>query len=208
MSKQAPSARVVVLAGPSGSGKSRVARRLGRPVLRLDDFYRDGDEPGLPMRDAGAGLVDWDDPLSWNQEAACDAIERLCRDGRVDAPVYEIAANARIGHREVDLDGHPVFVAEGIFAPHVVRACRERGVLADAVCVRHHRLVTFALRLVRDLRERRKPPLVLLRRGWALLRAEPDVVATAVAMGCRPMSPRRAEATLRSLAPGAQRSAA
>lgn len=188
----------MVLAGPSGSGKSRVARRLGWPVLRLDDYYRDGDEHGLPM--LGPGLVDWDDSSSWDCDAACDAIERLCRDGRVAAPVYEIAANARVGHREVELADAAVFVAEGIFAPHVVAGCRERGVLADAICVRHNRFVTFVLRLVRDLRERRKPPLVLLRRGLALLRAEPAVVAEAVALGCRPMSPRRAEERLRRLA--------
>ncbi|MGH3359068.1 MAG: uridine kinase family protein [Nocardioidaceae bacterium] len=198
MSRRRPPARVVVVAGPSGSGKSRVARRVGWPVLRLDDFYREGGEPGLPMLDAG--LVDWDDPRSWDRDAACDAIERLCRDGHVDAPVYEIAANARVGHREVDLAGSPMFVAEGIFAPYVVASCRERGLLADAICVRHHRVVTFVLRLVRDLRERRKTPLVLLRRGWGLLHAEPRIVRDAESMGCRAMTPRRAEQRLRKLA--------
>lgn len=188
---------MVVLAGPSGSGKSRLSRRLGWPVLRLDDFYRDGDAPGLPM--VGPGLVDWDDPRSWDVDAACDAIERLCRDGHVDAPVYEIAANARVGHREVRLADAAVFIAEGIFAPYVVEGCRARGVLADAICVRHHRLVTFALRLARDLRERRKPPRVLVRRGWALMRAEPSIVRAAERMGCAPMTPHRAERRLRGL---------
>lgn len=34
--------RVVLLAGPSGSGKSPLARASGLPVITLDDFYRDG----------------------------------------------------------------------------------------------------------------------------------------------------------------------
>lgn len=33
--------RVVLLAGPSGSGKSHLAERSGLPVLRLDDFYKE-----------------------------------------------------------------------------------------------------------------------------------------------------------------------
>lgn len=192
-----PRARVVVLAGPSGSGKSRLAHRLGWPVLHLDDFYRDGDAADLPYLDDT--LVDWDDPRSWNAEAACEALERLCVDGRVDAPVYDIAANARVGHREVSLDGADVVVAEGIFAPYVVAECRSRGLLAAALCIRHQRLLTYVLRLARDLRERRKPPHVLVRRGLALLRAEPGIVSTAVDMCCEPMTPRRAERHLRRL---------
>ena len=190
-------ARVVVLAGPSGSGKSRLARRLGWPVLRLDDFYRDGDAADLPYIDDE--LVDWDDPRSWDAEAACEAIERLCTDGQVDAPVYDLAANACVSRREVSLDGADVVIAEGIFAPYVVAGCRDRGLLAAALCIRHPRLVTYALRLTRDLREHRKPPQVLVRRGLALLRAEPTVVRRAVDMGCEPMSPRRAERRLRRL---------
>lgn len=192
-----PLARVVVLAGPSGSGKSRLARRLGWPVLHLDDFYRDGDAEDLPYLDAD--LVDWDDPRSWDAGAACDAIERLCSGARVDVPVYDLAANARVAHRELALNGAPVFVAEGIFAPYVVAGCRDRGILMAAVCVRHPRFLTYALRLARDLREHRKAPHVLVRRGLALLRAEPTIVRTAVELGCEPMSPRRAETYLRQL---------
>ena len=75
-------ARVLVIAGPSGSGKSRLARRLhaahGWPLLALDDFYHDVTAPGLPM--SPLGLVDWDDVRSWNLEAAVDTLESLCRE--------------------------------------------------------------------------------------------------------------------------------
>ena len=62
----------VILAGPSGSGKSHLAERLGWPVLRLDDFYREGDCLDLPR--STLGIVDWDDPRSWDAVAAIDAI--------------------------------------------------------------------------------------------------------------------------------------
>jgi uridine kinase len=180
-------AQVVVLAGPSGAGKSRLAERLGLPVLRLDDFYKDGDDPSLPLitEGANAGLVDWDDPASWHEQDALDALRELCRTGRSEVPVYEIARNGRAGSRAVDLAGSTRFVAEGIFAPEVVAACREEGMLAGAYCITQHPLVTFWRRLTRDLREHRKPPLVLVRRGAALMRDQQRVVAHAVRQGCR-----------------------
>jgi uridine kinase len=187
-------ARVVVIAGPSGSGKSRLCSRLGLPFVNLDDFYKDGDDPSLPRLDLGGGstIVDWDDPRSWLRDEAVEAIERLCRDGAAEIPVYDISRDGRTGHQKLALDGSTCFVAEGVFAQEVVADCRERGLVLDAVCVRNHRLLTFWRRLTRDLRERRKPPLVLLRRGLLLMRAEPEVVAHAMSLGCTPMSSERA----------------
>jgi uridine kinase len=194
-------AKVIVLAGPSGSGKSRLCTRLGLPFVNLDDFYRDGTDPDLPRRTIGPGhdIVDWDDPAAWLRDEAVDALEKVCRDGRADLPVYDIAHDGRVGHRELVVGDAGYVVAEGIFAQEVVAGLRERGVLADAVCVRNHRLVTFWRRLIRDLRERRKPPLVLLRRGWLLMRAEPDVVAHAVSCHCAAMTPDEAYARLSGL---------
>jgi uridine kinase len=192
-------AQVIVLAGPSGAGKSHLAERLGLPILRLDDFYRDGDDPGLPRIDLAGGdpIVDWDDPGSWDRDAAVGAIEELCRTGCTDAPVYDIATSARTGHRVLDIAGSAYFVAEGIFAQEVVGECRRRGLLADAVCVTQHPALTFVRRLTRDLREHRKPPLVLVRRGLHLLRAQREVVTHAESLGCRVLSPDRAYREIR-----------
>ena len=197
-------ARVLVVAGPSGSGKSRLcgrlARDLGLPTVNLDDFYKNGDDPTLPRRPAasGLGLVDWDDPASWSAGDALDALERLCRTGEADVPIYDIAHDGRTGVRPVRLAGAPYVLAEGLFAHEIVAGCRERGLLADAVCVRNNRWLTFWRRLSRDLRERRKPPLLLLRRGWRLTRAEAAVVARAQACGATPMTSPQAYARLRS----------
>ncbi len=191
-------ARVIVLAGPSGAGKSRLAERLGLPLLRLDDFYKDGDDPTLPRitEGANAGLVDWDDPASWHRDDALSALRELCATGRSEVPVYEIAANGRSGSRTVDLGGSPRFVAEGIFAPDVVAACREEGLLDAAYCITQHPLITFWRRLTRDLREHRKPPLMLVRRGAALMRDQHQVVGHAVRQGCRRATGDQAHAEL------------
>lgn len=184
---------VVILAGPSGSGKSHLAARLGWTVLRLDDFYRDADEPDMPR--SSLGIVDWDDVGSWNTEDAMAAITALCVEGVTEVPVYDIAASARTGSHTLTLTSDR-FIAEGLFAPAIVDACRTAGMLEAAICLRRNRVVTFGLRLARDLREGRKPPWVLVRRGWRLMKDEPRIVADAVAHGCEPMTPRRARKLL------------
>jgi len=181
-------ARVILLGGPSGSGKSYIAHRTGLPVLCLDDFYRDGGDPDLPR--TAAGTVDWESPASWDGAAAVAAIGALGQGGRTETPIYAIGADRRVGTRVVDLAGAPLFVAEGIFAAEIVATCRDRGLLAGAYALRRPRGLTFARRLVRDLTERRKPPGVLVRRGVALLRSEPAVLARAAALGARPASAR------------------
>ncbi|WP_264936602.1 uridine kinase [Streptomyces sp. A012304] len=183
MSSQPPvPTRVVLLCGPSGSGKSLVAARSGLPVLRLDDFYKDGDDPTLPLV-AGSSDIDWDHPDSWDADAALTAITDLCRTGRTDVPVYDIALSARTGHDAVDIGRTPVFIAEGIFAAEIVERCRRLGVLADALCLSRGPVKTFRRRFLRDLKEGRKSVPFLLRRGWRLMRTERSIVARQTALG-------------------------
>lgn len=177
---------MVVLAGPSGCGKTSLARRSRLPLVALDDFYRDGDDPGMPR--GPGGMVDWEDPASWDVDAAVKALSELCRTGRVEVPTYSIAEDRAVGTRAIELGDAPAVVAEGIFAAEVVERCRAEGLLADAVLLRIPTPVTFWRRLVRDQREGRKPPLVLLRQGLAKLRDERRVLARQEALGCRPLS--------------------
>lgn len=187
----------MLLAGPSGSGKSYVARRTGMPVLALDDFYRDGADPALPR--LPSGLVDWDDPASWHADDAVAAIVRLCTERRAEVPIYDIGADGRNGTHVLELGQAPVFIAEGIFAAEIVAACRAAGVLADAITLRRNRQLTYLRRLARDLREGRKAPGILVRRGWALMRAEPAVIARQTALGCRPCNARTTIRAVRTL---------
>ena len=205
MPPSAEPARVVVVAGPSGSGKTVLCRRLsedrGWPVVNLDDFYKDGDDPTLPRvhLPGGVPVVDWDSPDSWSGGAALDALTSLCRDRQVDLPVYDIPSNARVGTRTVALGPAGHALVEGIFADLMVAPCRDHGLLSDAVCIHNPRLLTFGRRLVRDLREHRKPPWVLVRRGVSLLRAEPAIVARAERAGCRVLTSPQAFEELRRL---------
>lgn len=193
------SARVILLTGPSGAGKSRLAGRLhaahGWPVLTLDDFYRELHDPCLPR--SPLGIPDWDHVDSWDAEAALAALRQLILDGSALVPVYDIRASVVTGRRLLSCAPRDRVVAEGLFATRLVERLRTEGLLAEVLCVRRNRWLTFGLRLARDLAERRKPAWILVRRGLALLRAEPQLVADAVACGARTITPRRAEAELR-----------
>lgn len=191
--------RVVVLAGPSGSGKSRLAERMrhahGWPIVRLDDFYRQDGDPDLP-RSSELGIVDWDHPDSWDRTGAVAALDSLVRHGHATMPVYDIGTSSVVGEHTVRAGPQDLVIAEGIFAAEAIASLRTAGLLHSAWCIRHHRVHTFVLRLVRDLAERRKPPLTLLHRGWVLLREEPRIVARHVALGAHPATPAQAEREL------------
>ncbi|MBF0816986.1 hypothetical protein E4U02_11225 [Microbacterium paludicola] len=183
-----PLAKVILIGGASGCGKSRLAEQSGLPLLRLDDFYRSGDDPALPR--LSSGQVDWDHPGSWHQDRALAALDELARTGRTEVPIYDIAANGPVGVRTLELGAHRRFVAEGVFVAEVVEQARRRGILADAVSVNRSRWITMVLRFVRDVREHRKPVPFLIRRGMMLARREPGIVAHLRSTGFRPVSVR------------------
>lgn len=191
--------RVVLLAGPSGSGKSHLAKASGLPVLCLDDFYKDGDDSSLP-RHPDLGIVDWDHPEAWDAEAAMAAVSAVCRDGSAVVPRYDIGSDRSVGSARFSRGGHRVFVAEGVFVGEMVQRCRDAGLLEDAIVLDRPAAANFVRRLIRDLAEHRKPPLTLLRRGLALLRAERALVAGLRAAGCRPLSAEATAAALRQWA--------
>ncbi|CAM5353836.1 Uridine kinase [Streptomyces purpurascens] len=145
----------MLLCGPSGSGKSLLAARSGLPVLRLDDFYKEGDDPTLPSVE-GSSDIDWDHPDSWDADTAVTAITQLCRTGRTAVPVYDLSLSARTGEETVEIGRTPLFLAEGIFAAEIVTRCRELGLLADALCLSRGPVKTFRRRFLRDLKEGRQ----------------------------------------------------
>ena len=189
--------RLVLVAGPSGSGKSRLTLASGLPQVRLDDFYHDADHPGLPQTQ---GIVDWDHPATWNGDAAIRAVAELLESGRTHTPDYSIPESRTIGEKELVIgDDAPVVLAEGIFAIEALPLAERAGLDVHGIYIdRPGALVAF-YRLARDLRQKRKAPWVLLRRGLALWRGQGELKRTALANGFEPLSYADAERRLMSL---------
>ncbi|MGO4955987.1 uridine kinase [Luteococcus sp. Sow4_B9] len=187
---------VILLAGPSGSGKSRLARVTGATQFRLDDFYKDHDAPGLPVID---DRIDWDDVATWDSVAAAVALGELLTTGRAEVPRYSIARSRAEGTHVVDLGDERVLIAEGIFAPDLLTACREREIAVTALWLDRSRHANCVRRLRRDLAQHRKPASILVRRGLQLWREETDKRNRALAQGFQPMGMRQAVALVRQL---------
>ncbi|WP_040282938.1 uridine kinase family protein [Tessaracoccus massiliensis] len=190
---------LVLIAGPSGSGKSRITTQAadGERVvaLSLDDFYLDLGHPGLPM--APTGIPDWDDVACWDLEYAVETLRVLLTEGRAELPVYDISQSRRVGTRTLDITNAEVVLAEGIFAIQAFAAARAAGLPVTALWLDRRRAANFVRRLSRDLKEHRKPPLVLLRRGVALYHAEPALRRQALEAGFTGMSMKKALASVR-----------
>ena len=202
MAGMTPPRTIVLLAGPSGSGKSRLARLSDLPSLRLDDYYHDEDAPGLPR--LASGVVDWDDPATWDAAAAGRALVTLARTGRVETPVYDISRSRCTGTRTVEIGAAPAVVAEGIFATELagLGTGDDADVTVRAVWLDRWIVANWWRRLRRDLADHRKPVRVLLTRGLLLARREPGLRAAALARGFVPLTMRAATDLLAQLAHG------
>ena len=186
--------RLILVAGASGSGKSRLAHATACLAFRLDDFYFDADYAGHVLTDYG--IIDWDHVASWNAADAVTALRTLLETGEVEVPEYSISESRRIGSHTVRLGGCDCIVAEGVFAIELLPYLQEAGIPATPIYLDRPGWLVFALRLRRDLAGKRKPPRVLLRRGVALWRAQPNLKRRAVDAGFRPLSMRRALAAI------------
>ncbi len=168
----ASGARIVMLTGPSASGKTtsamKLAEELGRrghrgTVVSLDNFFRNIEEyPRLPD-----GRVDYESVEALDVPAIHAALKSLAEHGEADIPDFDFrSAQRRRGTLHIDARGGVVIV-EGIHAlnPRLTCALPQRSVYKIYAGLREEyslggarylptRDVRLARRMVRDIRFR------------------------------------------------------
>lgn len=97
-----PEKRVLLLAGPSSSGKTTTSRLITEEleanghtatVLSLDDFYRNPEDPAYPRDDKGE--LDYEAPDSIDIALVHDCIEAILRGDTYPAPRFDFHTHHR-----------------------------------------------------------------------------------------------------------------
>lgn len=116
--------RVVLLAGPSSSGKTTTARILrdrlreaGHPAVTvsLDDFYRNADDPVYPRHPDGSR--DYESPLALHAEQVHACLEAVLSGAPYAAPRYDFRAASRAAETvELRIPDGGFLIVEGLHA--------------------------------------------------------------------------------------------
>ena len=113
--------KIVMLTGPSASGKTTSAHKLAEELVRqgtpakvvsLDNFFRGAQYyPKLPD-----GTLDYENPDTLDLPLVRQCLRELSETGKTTLPIYDFASEARSSETEsIDLEGG-VCIVEGIHA--------------------------------------------------------------------------------------------
>ena len=127
---------IVGIAGGSGSGKSTVAKNVGRALrpgsmiaIDMDGYYKDHSH--LPFEERKA--INWDHPDAFDWDLLLDHLQRLAARQPIRKPVYDFVTHTR-RPETVALEPVDVVVVDGIllFVDARIRALCEVKVFVDA----------------------------------------------------------------------------
>lgn len=123
--------QLIMLAGPSSSGKTTTARLLkedceikGRhaSVISLDDFYRNQDV-SFYFED---GTVDYETVKALDTDLIEKCLKALLKEGRTDIPYFSFASKMREGYKTLTVAEDEIIIVEGLHALHpMITDCLE-----------------------------------------------------------------------------------
>lgn len=110
---------VFCIAGQSCSGKTTLARALAEhsknvSLLKMDDWFRDIDEQGMPLAENGAVSFDWPQSYRWREMQK--AIVSLANGREIIYPSYDLASNKRRPENDWIMRPGSLIVVEGLYS--------------------------------------------------------------------------------------------
>ena len=167
------SIRIILLAGPSSSGKTTTALNIGRrlaekgvhaPVISLDNFYRNRNE--IPYDQDGQQDLETVEALDIPKINSC--FEELIETGKSDFPIFDFKRSERSEEvQHIELGEQDLIIMEGIHAlnPRLTQRVANKGlfriyisVLTDLVdgeeIILHHKDCRLMRRIIRDEQHR------------------------------------------------------
>ena len=146
--------RLIGIAGPSGSGKSELARRLASvlaaPIVSLDSYYLDLSHLSLEQR----ARTNFDEPASLDHALLLAQCLDLSRGVAIDVPHYDFACHTRVPGTQ-HIAPCPCVIVEGLFTLYWQDL---RQLLHTTVYVDLEDEICYTRRLARDVRERGRTP--------------------------------------------------
>jgi uridine kinase len=189
--------RVIAIAGASGTGKTTIAETSGMSVLSLDAFYRPATEAGLPR---WLGDVDWEDPATFDVEAAAVATRSLISSGRTRFRSHDLVTEVSQENERVVVAHGPCLVIEGVMATEVATMlrCELHHLELVFFVLRRNRFTNFVGRIKRDVIDRRRRWPRALLRSLRVLSLEARLQQRAVANGAKVVGRRQLRKKLRA----------
>ena len=144
---------LIGIAGPSGAGKTALARALARQltgdtgvVVSLDAYYRD--QSTVEAQDRGT--LNFDTPEALDVELLLVQLRQLATGQAIERPVYDFRRHLRTTRMERLVPGS-IVVAEGLLALHVEDL---RALFGTRVFIGADDETCLARRVARDARDR------------------------------------------------------
>ncbi len=150
---------LIGIAGPSGAGKTELARALARilgaPIVALDSYYHDLGHMPLAER----SCANFDVPEALDSELLAAQLSSLSNGEQIQVPVYDFSRHVRTGETHAVTAG-PFVVVEGLFTLYWESV---RRLLSLKVFVNAGDAVCLQRRLDRDVCERGRTPGSVIR---------------------------------------------
>ena len=115
------SKKIILLAGPSSSGKTTTSRKLAlylasygvsARAISLDDFYLDNDKKPV----GPDGKIDYESIDAIDVNFFCDCLNRLLQGEAVQLPLYDFTTGTHTLKDPITIDVNEVIVVEGLHA--------------------------------------------------------------------------------------------